>query len=146
MQQTGHEASDWRRTSFAPTPADDLPEGLVLFDGACVLCSAWVNFVLARDAAQRFRFTSIQGPYGRKLAQRFGLDLDDPQSNAIVLDGQVLFKSDSALGVLGVLPGWRWTRVFNPLPRPLRDWVYDRIARNRYALFGSPSQCVVLKP
>ncbi len=143
-----HAASDQhhapRRSRFTPEPAGDLPDGLVLFDGVCVLCSGWVKFILARDCAQRFRFASIQGDYGRRLALRLGLDPADPQTNAVVLGGRVLFKSDSALGVLGELPGWRWTRPLRALPRGLRDWVYDRIARNRYGLFGRYDSCVRL--
>jgi predicted DCC family thiol-disulfide oxidoreductase YuxK len=32
------------------------------------------------------------------------------------------------------------------LPRPLRDWLYDRIARNRYRLFGRRDTCLVPSP
>ena len=29
------------------------------------------------------------------------------------------------------------------VPRPLRDWLYDRIALNRYRLFGRRQTCFV---
>ena len=99
------------RTGFASEPAGDLPDGLVLFDGVCVLCSGWVRFIMARDDARRFRFAAIQGSDGRELARRLAIDADNPQTNAVVLGGEVHYKSDSALAVLGQLPGWRWTRV-----------------------------------
>lgn len=132
-----------RRTGFASEPAGDVPDGLVLFDGVCVLCSGWVRFIIPRDAAKRFRFASIQGDYGRALAERLRIDPDDPQTNAVVLGGRVHFKSDSALGVLGELPGWRWTRLLRVVPKRLRDWLYDRIARNRYRLFGRHDTCML---
>lgn len=134
------------RASFAAVPAGDLPDGLVLFDGVCALCSGWVRFVLSRDVERQFCFASIQGAYGRALAQRLSLDPDDPATNAVVVDGRVHFKSDSALAVLGRLPRWRWTRALKALPKPLRDWAYDRVARNRYTLFGRYDTCMMPSP
>jgi predicted DCC family thiol-disulfide oxidoreductase YuxK len=29
------------------------------------------------------------------------------------------------------------------LPAPLADWLYDRIARNRYRLFGQRDRCLL---
>jgi predicted DCC family thiol-disulfide oxidoreductase YuxK len=45
--------------------------------------------------------------------------------------------------VLAGLPGWSWSRIFLLLPRRVRDWAYDRIARNRYRLFGRNESCLV---
>ena len=44
------------------------------------------------------------------------------------------------------MPRWGWVRVFAILPRPVRDWLYDRIARNRYQLFGRTESCMVPAP
>jgi predicted DCC family thiol-disulfide oxidoreductase YuxK len=41
------------------------------------------------------------------------------------------------------LPRWSWSRIFLLLPRRARDWAYDRIARNRYRLFGRNESCLV---
>ena len=37
-------------------------------------------------------------------------------------------------------------RAFAVLPRPVRDWLYDRVARNRYQLFGRTESCMVPTP
>jgi predicted DCC family thiol-disulfide oxidoreductase YuxK len=132
---------DWR-----PQPAADLPDRIILFDGVCVLCSRWVRFVIARDAAQRYRFVAIQSELGRALAARFGVDPDMPQSNVVVRDAQAWFKADSALQVWRDLPGWRWTAGLKLLPRAFRNVVYDVIARNRYRLFGRHGACLVPAP
>jgi predicted DCC family thiol-disulfide oxidoreductase YuxK len=120
-------------------PDDDV----ILYDGVCVFCSRWIRFVAARDVERRFRFTAIQSGYGTRLAQSFGIDPDDPDTNAVIHGGEALFKSDAALTVLGALPGWRWTRMLRALPKPLRDAVYDLIARNRYRIFGKYEECFV---
>ena len=124
----------------------DLPEGLVLIDGQCVLCSASFRFVARRDAAVRFRFAPLQTPFGRGAAGRLGIDPDDPASFAVMHEGRALLKSDGALHILARLPGWRWTRHLRRLPRGPRDWVYDRVARNRYRMFGRLDQCMVPSP
>jgi predicted DCC family thiol-disulfide oxidoreductase YuxK len=120
-----------------------LAEGLVLIDGACVLCSASFRFVARRDRDQQFRFALVQGAFGRTLAQAIGIDPDQPDSFAVILNGRPLFKSDGAIAILRRLPGWRWTSVLLKMPRPFRDWVYDRVARNRYRLFGRLDACLV---
>ena len=122
----------------APVWPDD---DVILFDGVCVFCSRWVRFIVARDAAARFRFTPIQSAYGTRLAQALGIDPDDPDTNAVVHGGVAYFKSDGALTVLSHLPGWQWTRVLRALPKALRDPVYNLIARNRYRIFGKYEEC-----
>ena len=116
-------------------------KGLVLYDGVCVLCSNWFRFVAERDVERRFLFTAIQSDRGRALAIRLGIDPDNPDTNAVLLDGHVYLRSDSALAVLGALPHWRWVRAFRAVPKPVRDRIYGLIARNRYRLFGRHGSC-----
>jgi predicted DCC family thiol-disulfide oxidoreductase YuxK len=118
-------------------------DDVILYDGVCVFCSRWVRFVAARDAARRFRFTAIQSGYGTRLAQAFGIDPDDPDTNAVVHGGVAYFKSDAALTVLSNLPGWDWVGMLRAVPKPLRDAVYDLVARNRYRIFGKYEECFV---
>jgi predicted DCC family thiol-disulfide oxidoreductase YuxK len=133
---------DWRPLAAPPGH----PDGVILFDGVCALCSRWVGFVVARDPAARFRFLPVQAPAGRALAAQLGIDAEAPETNAVLLGGQALFKSDAALGVLAALPGWGWARFGGKLPRWLRDWLYDRVARNRFRLFGRLAACPVTAP
>jgi predicted DCC family thiol-disulfide oxidoreductase YuxK len=116
-------------------------DAIILYDGVCVLCSGWVRFIVRRDQARRFRFTPIQSPYGRALAQVLGIDPENPDTNAVILDGQAWRRSDAALRVVSSLPGWSWARGLRWVPRPLRDLVYRAIARNRYRLFGRHAVC-----
>jgi predicted DCC family thiol-disulfide oxidoreductase YuxK len=120
-------------------PDDDV----ILYDGVCVFCSRWVRFVATRDAAKRFRFTAIQSPYGTRLAQAFGINPDYPDTNAVVHGGVAYFKSDAALTVLSNLPGWQWAKMLLAMPKPLRDAVYNLVARSRYRLFGKYDECFV---
>jgi predicted DCC family thiol-disulfide oxidoreductase YuxK len=118
-------------------PDDDV----ILYDGVCVFCSRWIRFIAARDTQKRFRFTAIQSAYGTRLAQAFGIDPHDPDTNAVIHGGVAYVKSDGALTVLSSLPGWRWARGLRLVPKFLRDAVYNLVARNRYRIFGKYDEC-----
>lgn len=120
-------------------PDDDM----ILYDGVCIFCSRWIRFVATRDVARRFRFTPIQSAYGARLAQAFGIDPADPDTNAVIHGGVAYFKSDGALTVLSHLPRWRWARALLAIPKPLRDAVYNLVAQNRYRIFGKFDACFV---
>ena len=128
---------------WSPQPCPDEPDGLILFDGVCVFCSRWVRFVIRLDNDRRFRFLPIQSERGRALAARFGIDPEAPETNAVVWNGRIFFKSDAALTVLNQLPETAPLALLKGLPRGLRDPVYDLIARNRYRIFGRTEQCMV---
>jgi predicted DCC family thiol-disulfide oxidoreductase YuxK len=116
-------------------------DGVILYDGVCVLCSGWMRFVLDRDVNRTFRFTPIQSPYGRALAQKLGIDPDDPDTNAVIINGSAWRRSDAALQVVSRLPRWSWVRGLKAAPRPLRDLVYRLVARTRYRIFGRHQTC-----
>src|SRR5258708_4163757 len=97
-------------------PDDDV----ILYDGVCVFCSRWIRLVAARDVNRRFRFTAIQSGYGTRLAQAFGIDPEDPDTNAVIHGGVARFKSDAALTVLSNLTGWGWGRGLRRRPHALR--------------------------
>jgi predicted DCC family thiol-disulfide oxidoreductase YuxK len=130
------------RKSWSPQAIDRVPDRVILFDGVCVLCSRWAQFVIARDPAASFRFVAVQQPYGDILAQRLGIDTEFPETNAVIFNGRAYFKSDAAIEVLSRLPRWSWVRLGRLVPRRLRDAAYDLIARNRYQWFGRSEQCL----
>jgi predicted DCC family thiol-disulfide oxidoreductase YuxK len=134
------------RKSWQPQIVDGEPDRLIVVDGVCVLCSRWARFVMARDPQATFRFVAIQEPYGEALAERLGIDTAFAETNAVIVGGRAYFKSDAAIEVLSRLPHWSWMRVCRAAPRPVRDGLYDMIARNRYRLFGRTETCLVPTP
>ena len=116
---------------------------LFVFDGTCVLCSGGAAFVMRHDRAGRVNFASAQSELGRALYARFGLDMDDTY---LLIDGDRAYtRSDGYLRLARILGGWwRLGLAVAVVPRPLRDWLYDRVADNRYRWFGRAEHCALL--
>ena len=116
-------------------------DGIILYDGVCVLCSGWMRFVVKRDRDRLFRFTPIQSDYGRALALALHINPDDPDTNAVIWRGEAYRRSDAALRVVSLLPGLGWVAGLHIVPHPLRDAVYRLIARSRYQVWGRNAAC-----
>ena len=120
---------------------------VIVFDGVCRLCSAWVGFVLRHEREPVMRFCAMQSPAGRKLLAQHGLDPDDPVSFLLVDGAGAWRDSDAILRVLDTF-GWPWRalRALAVVPRAWRDAAYRWLARNRYRVFGRRDTCMVPTP
>jgi predicted DCC family thiol-disulfide oxidoreductase YuxK len=86
----------------------------------------------------------VQSAEGQALLAWGGLPTDHFDSMALIEDGQMLLRSDAVLRIVAQLPGaWRHLAWLRLVPRPVRDWCYDRIALNRYRLFGRYDSCLL---
>lgn len=120
---------------------------LVMFDGVCNLCNGFVQFLIRRDPASKFRFASLQSDYARAKLIQYGLDPDALHSVIAVNEDKVYQRSDAALKIVGSLPGlWPLTRVFKIVPRFIRDGIYNIMASSRYRWFGKREACMVPDP
>ena len=123
---------------------------LILFDGVCNLCNAWVQWVLERDEQGVFRLASLQSEAARRaLAEARPSGSHGQLSDSLVLldeDG-VHTQSEAAIGVARRL-GLPYSLLASAIliPRPLRDGVYRFVARNRYRWFGRRSVCMTPTP
>jgi len=120
-----------------PLPAQG--SAIIFYDGHCALCHRAVRFVLKRDRlGTAFRFAALQGETFRELVpleRRTAL----PDSLAVgTCDGSILVRSDACIHILRRLGGgWKAAAdVAAAFPRPLRDALYNFIARIRHRVFG----------
>ena len=109
---------------------------LIVFDGDCIFCSGFARFMARRDRAGRFRFVTAQSAAGRALYRAHGLDPDAMETNIVIVDGRAYVKLMAFCAAMQAI-GWPWRGLtaLRAIPRPIGDWLYDRLARNRYA-FG----------
>ncbi|NNG26249.1 MAG: DUF393 domain-containing protein [Ignavibacteriaceae bacterium] len=117
---------------------------VILFDGVCNFCNYWVNFILERDKNDFFRFAAMQSEAGQKLLKKFNLG----QTNFdtfILIDGENYHtKSTAALVIARKLRSVvKLLYPFIFLPKFIRDFFYDLIAKNRYKFFGRKEVCKI---
>jgi predicted DCC family thiol-disulfide oxidoreductase YuxK len=117
-------------------------QSLIVFDGACIMCSAFADFIVRHDHKKQFLFTTAQSPLGLSLYAQYGLRTDIFETNIVIIDGVAHQKMDSLIAALDAL-GWPWraVSVLKLLPKPLRNTLYDFIARNRHRFFGRKDNC-----
>ena len=141
---------------------NDQPElhtAVVLFDGVCNLCNESVNFIIDRDPEGYFKFASLQSneanryietcPFAPKPGQESTGDAmsDLLQSIILVENGRCYRRSTAALRIARKLKGgWSLLYAGILIPAPLRDVVYNWIARNRYQWFGKLDACRLPSP
>ena len=122
----------------------ELESGIIVFDGVCLFCSRSVQFILKRDAAQRYRFAPMQSVRGRALLESHALDPDDPASMLLVEGERAWKNSDAVLRIAASFGGaWPLVAILRLAPRRLRDALYGNFARNRYRWFGRRESCMV---
>lgn len=119
---------------------------VILFDGVCNFCNAAINFVIDHDANRRFRFASLQSEFGQKVVRNFQRHSADLDSVLLLRDGKLYQKSDAAFEIARYLRGWSWVVVLRWIPRLIRDFFYDVIAKNRYRIFGKTEACRIPTP
>lgn len=120
---------------------------VVFFDGVCNLCTASVRFILKRDKNARFRFASLQSDYAMRFFQQQYFDATGIDSVVLFENGKFYTRSTAALKIARNLDGlWFLLYGFIVLPAPLRDTVYEFIARNRYRWFGKRDYCAMPEP
>ena len=125
-------------------PAFDDSGPVVFMDGECVLCGTGARLIAHLDRSSEFRICPTQSPLGHAMLSHYGLDPDDPDSWLYLVDGQVFKSLDAVIRVGKRLGGWgRLLQIFRIFPKLVQDWLYKRLARNRYRLFGRREVCLV---
>ena len=120
-------------------------ERIILFDGICNLCNRSVVFILQRENRPIFKFASIQSQAGKEYLEWCGLLSDYDQAIVLIERGKIYLGSTAALKI-GQQLRFAWSFLASAgfvVPRPVRDWVYSRIAAHRYQWFGKRDMCIV---
>jgi predicted DCC family thiol-disulfide oxidoreductase YuxK len=123
-------------------------EKIILFDGICNLCNSAIQFVIKRDKKNLYKFAPLQSDTAKALLQERGIDTSKIDSIILIDPNTAYYTKSSAALEIGKTfgGGWRLIGVFEWVPEPVRDWVYDLIAKNRYRWFGKQNECMVPTP
>jgi predicted DCC family thiol-disulfide oxidoreductase YuxK len=125
---------------------------LMLYDGACGLCAASVQFILRHERQHTLRFAALESPLGLAVRARHpeldGIDsmvwVESPDD---VARERVSVRADAVLHAARYVGGvWRVALVGHLLPAAFRDAAYDFIARHRHKVFAPPDECYLPPP
>lgn len=138
-------AYSYRDNPDVPAFPDD--RAIIIFDGKCVMCSWFAQIVLRNDRRFRFRLLAAQSPLGAALYRHYGLNSVEYETNILIEKGVATFKSAASLRILEQLSfPWPMAAIGWVLPRVVRDWLYDVVARNRLKWFGVRETCYAPQP
>lgn len=134
----------WRDDPAVPDFDDTGP--VAVMDATCALCSWGARTIARYDRAGVFRICPVQSPTGTALVRHFGLDPEDPETWLYLADGRAWSGMEAVIRIGARLGGAaRAVEALRLLPRPARDWIYRRIARNRFRL-GRADMCALPDP
>ena len=120
---------------------------ILLFDGHCNFCNAWVRLIVNRDNTRKILFAPLQSPVGRKMLEEHKIDVNYADSLVFFEEEGFSLSSTAALRIFSYLNGWeRHLQLLAIIPRPLRDTFYHFIAKSRYKWFGRSEQCMIPTP
>ena len=123
---------------------------LICFDGHCLLCNSWVDFLIKRDRKNVFTFTSLQSHGGRNVLLKHGYNerkLEALDSIVVLKADQVSIKSDAVIEILVALGGiYKILKLLKLIPSSLRNLIYDTVAKRRYRWFGRRDICRIPSP
>ena len=132
----------YRDDPAVPDFDDSAP--VAVMDAECAICSWGARMIHQLDHSGTVRICPIQSPLGAALLRHYGLVPEDPSSWLFIDNGLLHQDFEAVLHAGRRFGGWaRLTGVLRIAPRPLRDWLYTRLARNRYAVFGRADMCTL---
>ncbi len=116
--------------------------GIILFyDGQCNLCSRFLRLIARWDKMHRI---GVVDQFSTVASDFFQSHNFNPDGDTVVLYmyGKFYQRSAAVLRVFRLLGGlWPLLYLAVAIPKPMRDWLYDLVARNRYRWFGSKEAC-----
>ena len=122
---------------------------IVLYDGVCNFCNAWVDLLLQIDTVGKFSYAPLQGEVGMALLEKVGRDRSDISSVVLVKkqgtgsmgEYKGYIKSDAVVEVIKELDlpllSPAGVIVATLLPKGFKNGMYDQVADNRYKLMGT---------
>jgi len=123
---------------------NDTPNVLMLFDGVCAFCSGGVRFILKRTN-DNVKFCAMQSDAGLKYLEQLDLPKQDYETVVLMIDQTLLYKSDVMVRLLNLMGGgWNILSVMlRTIPKPIRDRIYDFVARHRFKIMGRRKTCLM---
>lgn len=121
-----------------------LQHDIILFDAICIICNGWAKFLIRHDRKSKFKLVSAQSPLGEEILQHYGMSTTHYTTMVVILNAQLYTESTALLKVMQHLGlPFSLMKLAYLVPRFIRDFLYRRVALNRYQLFGTTDNCLL---
>ena len=119
---------------------------MIFFDGVCVGCNKFVDFVMKADSRAEIFFSPLQGETAAKLSLYEHHNSYEWQ--IVYVDEKGIYEGpDAVLLILRRIGGfWRLPALFIRFPKSVKEYLYGICSRNRYRVFGKMDSCRVPSP
>jgi predicted DCC family thiol-disulfide oxidoreductase YuxK len=113
---------------------------ILFFDGVCVLCNGFADFILKQDRGRTLHLASLQGETAAAmLPEEMRTHM---QSVIFVHQGKTYTQSEAVIRILMQMGGfYSIAMILLIVPSFLSNAMYRYISRNRYAWFGKRASC-----
>jgi predicted DCC family thiol-disulfide oxidoreductase YuxK len=110
----------------------DVP--VLLVDSECAVCNRAVKVIRKYQRGdETIMFRSLFSDEGRRYLKKHGFPEDYDRSLILIEKGVAYTRSDAVLRITGKMKGlFPLLAVFRIIPRKVRDFFYDVIARHRH--------------
>ena len=114
---------------------------IVVFDGVCVLCNRFFNWLIKNDKNEKFMYTNFQSDFSKKN----NLKLKEINSVAVIkTNGEKIYKVQAVYYILKKIDRYFIVQILlKLLPLFLTNICYDLIANFRYRIFGKYETCII---
>lgn len=122
--------------------------GVILFDSTCVMCLGIVRFLLKHNKKENLFFTSIDSLRAKELKLQFGIQPDYRDSLIFIYQDNCFMKSAGSFQICKQLDtplNWLYYLSFLVI-KPIGDWFYDLISKNRLLFNKNRDTCNPINP
>ena len=118
---------------------------VIVFDGVCALCNNFVIFVIKNDKKNLYKFISLQNIQQNKLHDFDKLFDEKINSILLIKKESILSKSDAVIEIFSKLSfPYNLSPILLLIPRTIRNWLYNIIAKKRFKFFGKIEYCSIV--
>tara|TARA_B100001287_G_C22684066_1_gene532201 strand:+ start:2197 stop:2646 length:450 start_codon:yes stop_codon:yes gene_type:complete len=118
---------------------------VIVFDGVCALCNNFVIFVIKNDTKNLYKFVSLQNIEQNKLQDFDKLFNEKINSIVLIKKELILSKSDAVIEIFRKLSfPYNLSPILLLIPRAIRNWAYNIIAKKRFKIFGKIEYCSIV--
>lgn len=117
---------------------------IIVFDGVCILCNGFVQWIIEHDRNKQFFFSTAQSNFIQNLNKKIAFPMSAMDSVIYLRNGIVHTESKAIFMILKDLGGWwKMLALFRVIPSFISNFFYRIIAKKRYALFGKKNECMI---